>query len=257
MAHIEKRTTKSGVRFRAMVYVGTDPTGRRRLKTKTFSTYEEANAWAADRELKRSKGRLIEPSKETLAQYGRHWIEDELKDRVRATTFDGYSGSFKRYIEQPYPDAPELGQIRMNELRPEHVSRLYRWMRQDRGVSRGTVKKLHAVLRQILVFAYKSKATEEDIISLLKAPRERTNKRKVQAMSEEELGRFLEAARTVREGEDGERLPDRYYALWYLLQATGLRPGEALGSNGSIWISKPVRSALGDRCPGSRTGPGS
>lgn len=229
MAHIEERETKRGTRYRAMVYIGLDPkTGRRKFTTKTFDTPEEANAWAAERELKRSRGTLTEPAKDTFAVYGRAWLRD-AKDRLRPSTFHGYSETFRRYVEEPLDGAPQVGTLRMDRLRPEHVNQLYRWMMDERGLAKGTVKSLHAVIRQVLDYAYRSKAVEEPIAPLVKVPRVRTQRRKVKAMTEEELGRFLEAARTVRKGSEGERLPDRYYALWYTLQATGLRPGEALG----------------------------
>jgi integrase len=117
----------------------------------------------------------------------------------------------------------------MARLRPEHVQGLYAWLRQERGLTRKTVKALHAVVRQILVCAFDNGAMEDNIVPRIKVPRERTKKREVRALSEEELRRFVEAARTVGHGPEGEPVADRYYALWYLLQATGLRPGEALG----------------------------
>jgi integrase len=46
----------------------------------------------------------------------------------------------------------------------------------------------------------------------------RMERRELSVLSVEELGRFLEAARE-----------DRWYALWELLAATGMRPAEALG----------------------------
>ena len=55
-----------------------------------------------------------------------------------------------------------------------------------------------------------------NVADLVELPKK--EKREVEAMSEEELGRFLKAA----EG-------DRFYALWHLLPTTGLRPCEALG----------------------------
>lgn len=232
MAHI--RQLASG-RWQARVYVAKGVTPH----IKTWPTEAEAKAWAAAEELKREKGTLTAPCKDTLAVYGRKWLDDATtKDRIRGSTWRGYSRTFRTYIEEPPPGAPLIGRKRMEALTPEHVKKLYTWLREegrrqprgkDRGLSKQTVGGLHAVLRQILYAAFDSGAIEVNLAAKLRraAPRTKTRRGK-KSLTKEELDRFFAAARTVRRGEDGARLADRYHAYWHLVAATGMRPGEAL-----------------------------
>jgi integrase len=232
MAHI--RQLASG-HWQARVYVGQD----RSPLIKTWPTEAEAKAWAADEELKRQKGTLTEPCKDTLAVYGRKWLDDATtKDRIRGSTWRGYSRTFRTYIEDPPAGAPLIGRKRMDALTPEHIKALYTWLRRegrrqprgkDPGLSKQTVGGLHAVLRQILYAAFDSGAIEVNLAAKLRraAPRTKTRRGK-KALTKDELDRFFAAARTVRRGEDDTRLPDRYCGFWHLVAATGMRPGEAL-----------------------------
>jgi integrase len=238
-----------------MVYLGTRPNGTRRIKTKVFESPEEAEAWAADIRLQRKWGTLVEPSKDTLAAYGRRWLDDVQRERVRPKTYHTYSTLFRRFIEDAELDAPELGQVRMDQLRPEHLEAFYRWMIRVRGLSKVTVKGLHAVLRQVLKRGYKRKDLALDVHGQIDMPRERANKRTVNAMSEKELLRFLEAAKTLRRDESGNRIPCRHHALWFVIQATGVRPAEALGlkwsdldlANRTMRVERSLTRVPGDR----------
>lgn len=219
MAHIEKRVGKTKTTYRAKVFVSEDPvTGKKKGLAKSFDSPEEAAAWAAEKELERKRGTLTEPSRETLAAYGRAWLE-EAEDRLKRSTWFGYSDAFRRYIEDPFEGSPHVGRVRMDTLRPEHVQRLYLWLRKERGLSAGTVKGLHSILRQILAEAFETGAIAVDIATRLrrKIPRDRDRKKRAKAMTQEQLDSFLAAASE-----------DRYAALWYLLASTGMRPGEAL-----------------------------
>ena len=241
MAHIGERKRKDGsVCYRAHVFLSQDPvTGKQRTRTKVFASREEADAWAADQKLRFKKGTLTEPCRDTLAEYGRRWL-DGAKDRVRHSTWRAYCQLFRAYVEAPPGEAPNIGRVEMQALRPEHVRHLYAWLRTqgrrrpasgaDKGLSRQTVGALHAVLRQMLYAAFDSGAVEMDLAAKLRRaiPRERGHEKRAKALTKEQLDRFLDAARTVRSGEGGARLPDRYFAFWYLLAATGMRPGEGL-----------------------------
>jgi integrase len=217
MAHIEERKGRGGAtRFRARIFLHEDPvTGKQKVLSENFDNREDAEVWAAERERDRKRGSLVEPSKETLADYGRAWLDSIARDKVKPSTWRGYCEKFRNYIEKPPDDAPQVGRVRMDQIRPEHIQRLYTWLRSDHGKSPATIRQLHAILRQILTYAAEVEAIPKDIAPRIKAPRK--IKREVLAMSRVELGRFLESARG-----------DRYYPLYFLLQATGLRPGEAL-----------------------------
>ena len=232
MAHI-KQLASGNWQARVFIAQGQSP------HIKTWPTEAEARKWAADEELKRQKGTLTAPCKDTLTVYGRKWLDDATtKDRIRGSTWRGYSRTFRTYVEEPPAGAPLIGRKRMDALTPEHVKGLYTWLRREGrrqprghecGLSKQTVGGLHAVLRQILYAAFDSGAIETNLAAKLRraAPRTKTRRGK-KALTKEELDRFFAAARTVRRGENGARLPDRYYEFWHLVAATGMRPGEAL-----------------------------
>lgn len=239
MAYIKERKKGSG-RYQARVLLFQDSvTGKQRWSIRTLDSREEAEAWASGQKLKHKQGKLTEPCMDTLAAYGRHWLDD-AKERVRESTWRGYDRLLRGYVEAPADESPNVGRVQMHALRPEHIKRLYAWLRKegrrrprrgkDGGLSPQTVGALHAVIRQILIAAFESGAIELDLAAKLRraVPRERGNKHRIKALTKQQLDQFLEAARAVRCDEDGSRQPDRYVAFWHLLAATGMRPGEGL-----------------------------
>jgi integrase len=86
----------------------------------------------------------------------------------------------------------------------------------ERKLSARTVRYTHSVLRSALEQAVKWGLLSRNPTKHVDLPR--MERRELSVLSVEELGRFLEAARE-----------DRWYALWELLAATGMRPAEALG----------------------------
>ena len=217
MASFEKRELKDGaVRWRAKIFVGVDAQGKRKFITSTHPTKKEAEAEARRLESAKDMNSLTLPSKQTVAEYLRDWLMNVKQDSVRDRTFAGYDSVLSRFIENPPPGAPPLGRTRMDKLTPEGIQRLYSWMRRERKLSPGSVRSLHAVLRQGLDHAVRTGALTRNPAAggLVVLPK--LEKREVKAMSLEEARRFLEAAET-----------DRYFALWSILLNGGLRPSEA------------------------------
>jgi integrase len=217
MASFEKRTLSTGeIRWRYKVFAGLDGLGKRKFICGTVPTKKDAEKEARRLEGLRDQSSLTLPSKETVAAYLRSWLENTKKGSVRERTWSGYSDYLRRYLENPPPGAPPFGRVRMDKLSPEHLQRFYGWMREGRGLAAGTIRQVHAVLRQGLAHATRTGAIGRnpaagDLIVLPKIER-----REVRAMSKVEARRFLESAQE-----------DRYHALWVLLLTCGLRPSEA------------------------------
>lgn len=218
MAAIEKRQTSKGeTRWRAKVLVRYNATtGKTKFISKTFGSKKEAEDWGKEREVERGKGKLVEPTRETFAEYTRRYLDDVIRGRVRERTYAGYSCVLRRYLEDPPDGAPLIGDVKLTQLHSELLQRLYGWMQWKRGLSPGTIRSLHAVVRQALAHAERTGAAARNEADLVVLPE--IQKPEVEAMSLEELRRFLRAA-------EGDRLAP----LWILLPTTGLRPGEALG----------------------------
>jgi integrase len=221
MADIKKITTQAGTRWRVRVYVGlgdiSPKTGKpvRQYTTRTFDRKKDADAYANRLEHQKDMGVLVTPSKELLGRYLRRWLAETMRGRVRERTWSDYSGVLRRYIEEPPEGTPAIGKVRLDRLTPGHVQAFYAHLRDALGLSPRTIRSVHAVVRQGLGDAFRTGTVARNVAELAKLPK--MERRTVVAMSPKEAERFLEAARS-----------DRYYALWCVLLAGGLRPGEAL-----------------------------
>ena len=85
-----------------------------------------------------------------------------------------------------------------------------------RGLSARSVRYTHAILSSALKQAVKWRLAGENPAQYVDLPKQQ--KKEMTALSEDEVRRFLEAAKT-----------DCYYVLFALMLGTGLRPGEVFG----------------------------
>ncbi|MGH2692421.1 MAG: tyrosine-type recombinase/integrase [Actinomycetota bacterium] len=80
----------------------------------------------------------------SLDQFLQEWLA-HTRGRVRATTYAGYESLIRCYA------LPALGEVRLSELSPLHLQRLYSSLLvPERHLSAGTVLNLHLVLTQAL-----------------------------------------------------------------------------------------------------------
>ena len=80
----------------------------------------------------------------SLGQYLQEWLA-HVRGRVRVSTYRGYESLIRLYA------LPALGELRLSELSPLHVQRLYSSLLvPERRLSAGTVLNLHLVLTQAL-----------------------------------------------------------------------------------------------------------
>lgn len=225
MAQIVRRELRDGrIRWTLRVDLGRDPSGKRKIVTKTFDRKKDAEAEGRRLERLRDMGAQFantSMAREPFISYLKRWLEAKAGE-VRPRTLDDYSGIIARYVENPPEGAPPIGSVRLDRLAPEAFEALYTWMR-NAGLSPRTIEYTHTVLRSALKDAVARKVLAANPTDHAKVPRRRKiegteEQTAVKAMTEEEARRFIEAARS-----------DRYFALWLLLLTGGLRPGEALG----------------------------
>jgi integrase len=152
-------------------------------------------------------GTFVAPNRQTLGDYLTDWLEHTVRINVSGRTHRDHTENLKRYV------FPRLGNVRLDQLTPQHVQRLYSTLAQ-RGLSTTTIRlvraPLHQALKQAAAFGLISKNPAEHV----KPPK--AKRKEMQALTPDEVGRFLVAARE-----------DKLYALWFLLLTTGLRPQEA------------------------------
>lgn len=132
MASIRKKTTSTGdTRYEVRVRING------RWTSKTFRRSRDANDWANQTEVDKSRGLAIDPAagRVTVAEY----VEDDIAARTLAATTEAtYSDVLKRLIE------PTIGSVPLGDLSPDTVRRWYKVTESDFG--RAQAAKAYRVL---------------------------------------------------------------------------------------------------------------
>jgi integrase len=214
------------------VFLGRDENGRRRFHNKTIrGTKKDAERYRTKVERARDLGESIEPTRETVGAFLDRWLESAAKPRVRARTYRDYKGIVDRYLR------PALGAVPLGRLSPMEIQAYYVAMMapapEGMGLSSRTVRYTHAVFRSALSQAVKWELIPRNPALMVELPRQRRAEMRV--LDQEQVRRFLEAARCrptdpERQKHERDRTGERnrWYALFYLMISTGIRPGEAL-----------------------------
>jgi len=191
------------------VFLGRDSNGKRRFLNKTIhGAKKDAGKFLTAKLREKDLGINIEPASEFLGKYLDTWLDTVLKSRVRTRTFDDYSALIERYISKP------LGALKLSDLRPLHIQRLYRSM-EDRGLSPRVIRYTHAVLSSALKHAVKREMLHRNPAATVDLPR--MIRKEMKAMTPDEAGRFLAAVKDTRFGP-----------LFTFALTTGMRPQEYL-----------------------------
>jgi integrase len=208
--NIRKRTRKDGSEgFQVRVELSPDPaTGSRRSRVETFYTRKEAEKTLTKWLSEADTGGVALPTKLTINDLMRRWLDDEMATRVRPTTLEGYRITVESHI------IPRLGQVRIQRLGAADVQK---W-RTDllRDTSPRTTQHALQRLKQALEWAISVDLLPKNPAAKVRPPKWTPKERTV--WNAEEARRFLAAAES-----------DTHRALWVLALATGLRRGELLG----------------------------
>jgi len=163
------------------------------------------------------KGGNFDPirAKVTLEEYAPTWLETR-RPEIKPSTMTSYEYTLRVHI------LPALGKIPLGKLSREAVKRLLT-EKVKAGLSRDTVRVIHATLRVLLEDAVDSEILPTNVArragKFTKSKAERQEK--IQFFSRGELSLFLDTAR--------RHAPDLdHCALFFCLARTGLRIGEAL-----------------------------
>jgi integrase len=195
------------------VLIGRDANGKRVfINTTIHGTKREAEEKRTELAAERQRrGFLTKPTKQTVAEFLATWLETTAAARVRPITLASYRALLTRHV------FPDLGRIKLCELRSEHIQQLYNTMTETRGLSTRTVRYVHAILRTALHQATITNAIPLNPVGEKRVAVRSRMREERRALSGEETQRFLNAAE-----------PNAWGALWTLLVTTGLRPSEAL-----------------------------
>jgi integrase len=178
-------------------------------------------------ELRRDADRGLRAQSSKERQPVRVFLETWLgaaRMSTRPQTWDGLRRIVAKHI------APALGQLKLGDLRPDVIQRLYA-AKLAEGLAPSTTRKIHIVLHRALAMAVRwgylvrNPADEVD--------RPTAPGRELVALRPAQLNALLDLAAQPRVGEGigprHERAAAQWAVLWMLAIQTGCREGELLG----------------------------
>lgn len=182
--------------------------GRKR-QAKFFDTKQEAAAWLRQMNSELDAGTHIDPTRMTVNQWMKTWLEVYVKPSVRLRTYEGYVSIHRNHI------SPLLGEIRVQALAPSDVQMALN-KRADKGLSHRTLVYIVATLRPALKQAMLDGIVQRNVADAVKVPKSSTPPKEKDALTMEELKRLFECCES--------RLKIAVLAL----ARTGVRIGELL-----------------------------
>jgi len=214
MASIDERGKN---KWRIRVFAGRQPgTGKKRYIAQTVhGGYREAQRTARKLQTGVEESGYVRPSNITLSQYLQQWLKDRAEPRVRPRTFNRYKEIVQLHL------IPNLGNIRLKQLQPEHIEAYYAKARKQGrldgkgGLSAQTVQHHAQVLNQSLSHAVKTKVIGRNEAKDVSPPR--PLKKEIEPLTREEVGILLASARQTE-----------FYFPLLVAVYTGLRRSELL-----------------------------
>jgi integrase len=207
------------------------PTGKR--TSKSDKTQKVVMDWLIEQRNKANEGLYVTDDRIKLGEFLDRFLGDVAVHYLRPRTFESHNGYVQNHIK------PELGNIRLNQLRPDQVQAFYT-KKLSEGLSKRTVQYMHAILHKALDQAFRWGLVTRNVTDLVDAPRPK--RKPLVVWNAEQVKTFLQAV------EDHQ-----YYPLYLLAIYTGMRQGEILGvhkedidlANGIINVQHQVQPIRG------------
>ena len=200
----------------SVYYDGPRQNSKRNTITKGgFNSKTEAEEYLQDQLYALRKGIAVDYNNVTLGKYLEEWLENRKKD-IAPNTYFGYKTNIEKHI------IPEIGNIKLQELKVLHIDKLYRVKRNpnkevtDKSLSNTSIRYIHRVLRKALQDAYVKELIVKNVADLATVPKEIEHEPKI--LNEKEVKKLLLSSK----GTD-------FYLPVLLAVGLGLRRGEVLG----------------------------
>jgi integrase len=155
-------------------------------------------------------GLLFESTEITLDTFMQDWLIS-IEPSLRFNTFTQYQQVTNQHI------LPNLGKMRLRDVKPEHIQRLYNFLIRN-GSSHRTVQLVHSIIHRALVTAVKLGLISRNPDDATTPPKPK--KKEMRFFDEDQIHKLLITA---------ESSHDRFIALYHLAISTGMRQGELLG----------------------------
>lgn len=251
----------------AVGVTGTD--GKRVIKRRAgYATKDDAQAALDEIRSDAGKG-IVSNDKLTVGDYLREWIDS--KSGIKSNTL----ASYQRYVDEVF--IPHLGHVRLRELRPAHIHRMFEDLRSSRGtLGPASAQRMRATLRSALTDAMRASLVTVNAAALAKIDSARSPRAAVWTKAREaewrsQVARLIEQGHTpevakhdakrpsssmvwtpVHVGQFLDSISDHpLYALFWIVAHCGLRRGEVcalkwidLNDDATITIERQLVATL-------------
>jgi integrase len=208
--------------------------GRSIVTSKTFPTAKLAKDFLADIRIRRQTNTLPDVSKgaRTMAEL---WDYFTKTYRGKPSTFASYEARWTKHIE------PALGRKRLDSLKRSDLTEWYQ--RLEAHTSLDTRRKVQQVVHKMLAVAVRDEWIVKNPADGIEMP-SAAPEREPRVLTDAEVAKLADA------------VPDRYYAVVWMLAETGARPGEVLALrvknlNGTVRIAEAMTEVDGHKIPGT------
>jgi integrase len=211
--HVRKR----GKSWSFVIELSRDASGKRRQKWLSgYSTRKQAEAALASTISDLHRGAYIEPSVMLVSEFLERWLTDYVAHNCEAKTAEKYEQVIRNQV------IPALGQIKLKDLKPAHIQKLYSdALNSGRvngrgGLSSRSVHHMHRILSNALSTGVKWQILSHNPVKATTPPK--PEKKEMTSLSAEQSNRLLQ----LLSGQN----------LWlpvFLGLTTGMRRGEILG----------------------------
>ena len=199
-------------KWKIIIEAGKDPaTGKRkRIIRRGTGRKQDAEAIMVQILSELRQGSYVEPNRTTVGAWLNTWLNDYKRIDLRQTTWESYECMARNHI------IPAVGALVLQELRPEHLQKLYSDKLKE-GKSSRTVRYIHQVIHGALDQAILNKLISgNNVAKLTILPP--LDQKEIRVLTPEEQNIFIKHVINHRMG-----------TAFLVLLGTGIRRGEMLG----------------------------
>lgn len=224
------RQRKDGT-WEARYTVGRDPgTGKQIQKSIYGKTQREVRQKLITIAKDIDDGDYLSPSRMTVKEWMTEWL-DAYTANVKPYTLRNYQSQVKNHI------VPYIGSVKIQELTPECIQRMYNRLRKEENLSPKTIRNIHGILHTALDVLVDNRTIRVNPSTVCRKHLPKVEKREMTYIADDDLKTFM-----------GTISGSTYENLFLIDLFTGLRQGELLGlrwsdidfQKGSITVSKQL-----------------
>jgi len=172
-------------------------------------------------------GNKTDINKVSVEEYILNWAKLYKKGSIKDNSYDRIEDTIRKHI------IPNIGMIQLQQLSSDDIQRLINDMKDKKGYSHSSIKKVYDCLNQVLTHATIKDDIIKNPILLVNMPDKRKfSQKEIKFFNRQESALIIEeATKTYKNGKPVYVYGDAYI----LMMNTGIRMGEAIGLEKKDW----------------------